>query len=176
VIFILMIKFGSSLPIGEFIKHASKVFMTAFTTRSSAATLPVTISTAINDLKVDESIAQFTLPIGCTINMNGNAIAMALTAVLASFVYGQPLTLQQIMIAIVIATISSIGMPGVPNSGIVFNVFMFTALGFPAGALIGMVASVESLTDMMCTALNVTGDIVCAVLVNDSEKKGKAKA
>ena len=53
----------------------------------------------------------------------------------------------------------------------VFNIFLFTSLGFPAGALIGMIASVEGLTDMVCTACNVTGDVVCAVLVNRSERK-----
>lgn len=171
VLYIILVKMGSGIPMGQFIKSATRVFITAFTTRSSAATLPVTIKTSVEELKIDRTIAEFTLPIGCTINMNGNAIAMALSAVLASFIYNSPLSFSQIALAIVIATVSSIGMPGVPNSGMVFNIFLFTSLGFPAGSLIAMIASVESLTDMLCTALNVTGDVVCASLVNNSEKK-----
>ncbi len=163
------------MSITHFVKAATKVFITAFTTRSSAATLPVTLKTTIEDLGVDRDIAEFTLPIGTTINMNGAAMAMGISAVLASYIYNSPLTLEQIIIAIVISTLSGIGMPGVPNSGMVFNIFLFTSLGFPAGALIGMIASVEGLTDMICTACNVTGDVVSAVLVNRSEKKRAAR-
>lgn len=171
VLYILLVRFGGGMSPVKFVKAASKVFITAFTTRSSAATLPVTIKTAVEELGVNKDLAEFSLPIGCTINMNGNAIAMGLSAVLASFMYNSPLTFSQIAIAIAIATISSVGMPGVPNSGMIFNIFMFTSLGFPAGALVAMIASVESLTDMLCTACNVTGDVVCAILVNRSEKK-----
>lgn len=171
IVFCILAKLFTKIPLGVFIKGLSKVFMTAFSTRSSAATLPVTIKTTVEDLGVDENLARFTLPIGCTINMNGNAVCMALAAVLASYVYGQPLSFGQIAIAIIIATISSIGMPGVPNSGIVFNTMMFSALGFPAGSLIAMIASVESLNDMMSTGLNVSGDVLCAAIVDNSEKK-----
>lgn len=171
VFYLLLVRFGGGMEVSKFVKAASKVFITAFTTRSSAATLPVTLKTSIEDLGVDKDIAEFTLPIGTTINMNGAAMAMGISAVLASYIYNAPLTPGQIIIAIIISTLSGIGMPGVPNSGMVFNIFLFTSLGFPAGALIGMIASVEGLTDMICTACNVTGDVVCAVLVNRSEKK-----
>lgn len=171
VFYLLLVRFGGGMSVSLFAKSASKVFITAFTTRSSAATLPVTLKTSIDDLGVDKNIAEFTLPIGATINMNGAAMAMGMSAVLASYIYNSPLTLTQIVIAIVISTLSGVGMPGVPNSGMIFNIFLFTSLGFPAGALIGMIASVEGLTDMVCTACNVTGDVVSAVLVNRSEKK-----
>lgn len=175
VFYLILIRFAGGMGVGHFVKAASKVFITAFTTRSSAATLPVTLKTTIEDLGVDRDLAEFTLPIGTTINMNGAAMAMGISAVLASFIYNAPLTPGQIVLAIVISTLSGIGMPGVPNSGMVFNIFLFTSLGFPAGALIGMIASVEGLTDMVCTACNVTGDVVCAVLVNRSERKREAK-
>ena len=171
IVFCILSQIFTKIPLGKFVKGLSKVFMTAFSTRSSAATLPVTIKTTVEDLGVDENLARFTLPIGCTINMNGNSICMALAAVLGSYVFGKPLTFGQIAIAIAIATISSIGMPGVPNSGIVFNTMMFSALGFPAGSLIAMIASVESLNDMMSTGLNVAGDVLCATIVDNSEKK-----
>ena len=171
IVFCILSQIFTKIPLGKFVKGLSKVFMTAFSTRSSAATLPVTIKTTVEDLGVDENLARFTLPIGCTINMNGNSICMALAAVLGSDVFGKPLTFGQIAIAIVIATISSIGMPGVPNSGIVFNTMMFSALGFPAGSLLAMIASVESLNDMMSTGLNVAGDVLCATIVDNSEKK-----
>lgn len=75
------------------------------------------------------------------------------------------------MIAVLICTLSGIGMPGIPNASLVFNVLLFSTLGFPNGALIGMLASVESLEDMIQTAGNVLGDSVCTVLVAHSEKK-----
>ena len=175
VVYLLLIKFFSDVPVKKFLSGGVKIAMTAFTTRSSAATLPVNIDTTVNEFGVPEDIARFTLPIGCTINMNGAATGFAMKAVLAGFIFGHPLTLPQLISTVVICTISGIGMPGIPNAALVFNVLLFSTLGFPNGALIGMLASVESLEDMIQTAGNVLGDSACAVLVAASEKKREAK-
>lgn len=175
MMYMILIHFFSGMKVSEFVKPASKIFITAFTTRSSAATLPVTIKTSVEEIGIDRDIAEFTLPIGCTINMNGAAMLLALSAVLASNIYGIPLTLDKIVIAIMISTLSGIGMPGVPNSGVIFNIFLFTTLGLPVGTLIGLLASIESLSDMVCTACNVIGDVVSAKLVDHSEKKREQK-
>lgn len=162
------------IPLKEFLPRAFRVFATAFTSRSSAATLPTTITMA-EELGVSPEIAEFSLPIGCTINMNGAALGLALKTMLASFVFARVLSPSEWVISILICTLSGIGMPGVPNSGTVFNIFMFTTLGFPQGALIGMFAGVENLEDMVQTALNVFGDLTCSTILNRAEKKHEAK-
>ena len=162
------------IPIKEFLPRAFRVFATAFTSRSSAATLPTTITMA-EELGVSPEIAEFSLPIGCTINMNGAALGLALKTMLAAFIFGRILSPSEWIIAILVCTLSGIGMPGVPNSGTVFNIFMFSTLGFPQGALIGMFAGVENLEDMVQTALNVFGDLTCSTILNRSEMKHAAK-
>ena len=174
-IYMIFLKFFGGLPIRKFITGGFKIFATAFTTRSSAATLPVNIETTTKEFGVPEDIARFTLPIGCTINMNGAAMGFAMKAILAGFIFGSPLTLSQCITAVAISTLSGIGMPGIPNAALVFNVLLFSTLGFPNGALIGMLASIESLEDMIQTAGNTLGDSVCAVLVANSERKREKK-
>lgn len=169
--YIILLKLFGGLPIKKFLTGGFRIFATAFTTRSSAATLPTSIEVCTKEFGVPENIARFTLPIGCTINMNGAAMGFAMKAILAGFVFGSPLSLSQCITAIAISTLSGIGMPGIPNAALVFNVLLFTTLGFPNGALIGMLASIESLEDMIQTAGNVLGDSVCTVLVANSEKK-----
>lgn len=171
VVYIILLKLFGNLPVRKFLSGGFKVFATAFTTRSSAATLPLNIEVATKEFGVPEEIARFTLPIGCTINMNGAAMGFAMKAMLAGFIFGSPLTLSQCITAVAISTLSGVGMPGIPNAALVFNVLLFTTLGFPNGALIGMLASIESLEDMIQTACNVLGDSVCTVLVANSEKK-----
>ena len=175
VLYIIFVKCFSNVSVRDFLKYGSKVFITAFSTRSSSATLPVTISVTTNELQADSTIAKFMLPIGCTINMNGAALGMGLKAILAATVLGMNLTLPQIGVAILISTLAGVGMPGVPNAGMVFNIFLFTSLGLPAGGLIGLLAAVENLNDMVFTGLNCTGDVVCTLMVDKKEKKRQAR-
>ena len=171
VLYLILLKLFGGLSVKKFLTGGFKVFATAFTTRSSAATLPINIEVTTKEFGVPEEIAKFTLPLGCTINMNGATMGFAMKAILAGYLFGAPLTLEQCVIAVAISTLAGVGMPGIPNASLVFNVLLFTTLGFPNGALIGMLASVESLEDMIQTAGNVMGDSVCAVLVANSERK-----
>ncbi|MDO5349140.1 MAG: dicarboxylate/amino acid:cation symporter [Lachnospiraceae bacterium] len=175
VLYLVLLKLFGGLSVKKFLSGGLKIFLTAFTTRSSAATLPLNIEVTTKEFDVPEEIAKFTLPIGCTINMNGAALGMTMKAILAGYIYGSPLSISQCAIAVVISTLSGIGMPGIPNASLVFNVLLFTTLGFPNGALIGMLASVESLEDMVQTAGNVLGDSACAVLIANSERKRERK-
>lgn len=176
ILYLILVYFYGGMPPKKFISGGFKIFMTAFTTRSSSATLPVNMGVCINEFDVPDEIAKFTLPIGCTINMNGAAIQFAMTAVLAGYVFGHPLSLTQCVTAVFICTLAGIGMPGIPNAGLVFNVLLFTTMGFPSGALLGMLASIECLVDMMTTSGNVMGDAACAVLIAASEKKYEQQA
>lgn len=162
---------ASKIPYNKIIPAYGKIAVTAFSTRSSAATLPLTMKTAVDDLGCDEEVSNFVLPIGCTMNMNGLICEFALIAVLAGNFYGSPLTIGQCIIAILIATISGIGMPGIPQGGSIFYVVLFSAIGLPNGSLIAMLLGVEALLDMIATSANVCGDMAVASIVTSSERK-----
>lgn len=176
IIYALMTHFSTGIPIKKLIPAYLKVTATAFSTRSSAATLPLTIKTSVEDLGCDEEIANFTLPIGCTINMNGFVSNLCMTAVLAGNIFGSPLTIGQCVTAVLIATMSGIGMPGIPNGGMAFQIMLFSALGLPTSSvLLGMIQGVGTLVDMINTTSNVCGDMACASIITASEKKRQKK-
>ncbi len=175
VIYAIVTKVSSGVPMKKIIMAYIRVAATAFSTRSSSATLPLTMTTATEDLNCDKEVASFTLPVGCTINMNGFICELCLIAVLAGNFYGSPLSLGQCLIAVVISTLSGIGMPGIPNGGAVFYVVLFGALGLPNGALIAMLLGVESLMDMICTMANVCGDMAAASVISASEGRGRVQ-
>lgn len=169
IIYVVVTKVSSGVSMKKIIMAYVRVAATAFSTRSSSATLPLTMKMATEDLNCDKEVASFTLPVGCTINMNGFICELCLIAVLAGNFYGSPLGLGQCLIAVVISTLSGIGMPGIPNGGAVFYVVLFGALGLPNGALIAMLLGVESLMDMICTMANVCGDMAAASVISVSE-------
>ncbi|MCI9216080.1 MAG: dicarboxylate/amino acid:cation symporter [Dorea sp.] len=167
---IVLAKVFGKVGVKDFLKAAWPVAITAFTTRSSAGTLPVTMEKTLDDLNVSEEIAGFTLPLGATINMNGAALNMTAFGILAANACGVHLSPAQYAIAIFICTISGIGVPGVPSGGLVLNLLLLSTLGLPAG-LLGLITGIDNLTDMICTATNVVGDMVSSVIVDNSEKK-----
>lgn len=158
-----------------FIKAIGKVAIMAFTTRSSAATLPLNIKTAVEELQVREDIANFTMPIGTTINMNGAALSMAMKAVMAGYLFNMQLSFGQMAIAVVLCVISGMGVSAVPSAGVVFDLLLYTTLGLPAETMIGMFTGIGNITDMIDTTFNVMGDSVCAVVVSKSEERFEKK-
>lgn len=171
IIYAITTHISNKIPYSRIIPAYGKIAVTAFSTRSSAATLPLTMKTAIHELDCDEEISNFVLPIGCTMNMNGLICEFALIAVLAGNFYGSPLTVGQCIVAILVSTISGIGMPGIPQGGSIFYVVLFSAIGLPNGSLIAMLLGVEALLDMIATTANVCGDIAVASIVTASERK-----
>ena len=105
--------------------------MVAFSTSSSAAALPVTMKQNIQELGVDEEIANFVLPVGVTINMDATAFYQAVAAVFIAQVYGIDLTIAQQLTIVLTATLSSIGSPGVPGGSIVLVIMVLTSVGLP---------------------------------------------
>lgn len=172
---ISMATIGGGIPAKQSLSAFGRVIATAFSTRSSSATLPVTLDTAVTKLGCDESIAQFMLPIGATINMNGDAISFAIKAVFAGFLYGQPLTLGQCAMAVGISVIACIGTPGIPSAGTVMNILLFSTLGFPTGTLIGIMSGIGALGDMIFTSCNVCGDLACTTVISRSERRRSEK-
>lgn len=136
----------------------------AFTTTSSSATLPVTLSCATRNLGVDRSTASFVLPLGATINMDGTALYMGVAALFAAQAYGIDLAAADYGAIVLTATLASIGTAGVPGAGLIMMSIVFAAGGLPLEA-IGLIAGVDRFLDMFRTATNVTGDMTVSVLM-----------
>ena len=165
--------FGKVGPV-TFFKGAFSAMIFAFTSTSSAATLPVSKECADN-LGADKDIAAFVLPLGSTINMDGTAIYQCVATVFLATCFGMSLTLTQMITVVVTATVASIGTAGVSGAGMIMLAMVLEAIGIPV-AYIGLIVAVDRLFDMGRTCLNVTGDIACSLCVTEWEAKKAAKA
>ena len=158
---------GKMKPI-RFFKEFSPAMVVAFSTSSSAATLPISMKTLQNNLNVSKSISGFVQPLGATINMDGTAIMQGVATIFIAQVYGAELGLSQLLTVILTATLASIGTAGVPGVGLIMLSMVLTSVGLPVEA-IALVLGVDRLLDMCRTAVNITGDAACAVYVARSE-------
>lgn len=160
--------FSDNKP-GEFFKKAAPAMLFAFTSTSSAATLPVSTKSA-DDLGCDKAIAAFVLPLGSTINMNGTAIYQCVATVFLGALCGIDLSLGQLITVVVTSVLASIGTAGTPGAGMIMLAMVLTAIGIPTD-MIMIIFGVDRLFDMGRTCLNVTGDICTACCVTKWEKK-----
>ena len=157
----------------KFFKGAFAAMIFAFTSTSSAATLPVSKECA-HELGADDDIASFVLPLGSTINMDGTAIYQCVATVFLASCANIQLTIGQMVIVVVTATLASIGTAGVSGAGMIMLAMVLEALGIPV-AYIGLIVAVDRLFDMGRTCLNVTGDIACSVCVTKWESSKTKK-
>ena len=155
----------------KFFKGAFAAMIFAFTSTSSAATLPVSKECAA-ELGAEDDIASFVLPLGSTINMDGTAIYQCVATVFLASCANIHLTIGQMIIVVVTATLASIGTAGVSGAGMIMLAMVLEALGIPV-AYIGLIVAVDRIFDMGRTCLNVTGDIACSVCVTKWEGKRK---
>jgi len=165
--------FGKVGP-GKFFKGAFAAMIFAFTSTSSAATLPVSKDCAHN-LGADDDVAAFVLPLGSTINMDGTAIYQCVATVFLAALCGINLTLGQMITVVVTATLASIGTAGVSGAGMIMLAMVLEAMGIPVD-MIMIIYGVDRLFDMGRTCLNVTGDISCSLAVTQWEAKKAEKA
>ena len=156
----------------KFFKGASAAMIFAFTSTSSAATLPVSKECA-DQLGAEEDISSFVLPLGATINMDGTAIYQCVAAVFIASCAGIHLSLGQMVVIVLTATMASIGTAGVSGAGMIMLAMVLEALNIPV-AYIGLIVAVDRLFDMGRTCLNVTGDIACSLCVTKWEGKKAA--
>ncbi|MFB1082624.1 dicarboxylate/amino acid:cation symporter [Jeotgalibacillus sp. JSM ZJ347] len=154
-----------------FFKEARTPMLTAFATQSSSGTLPLTLNAAKN-LGLSKSLYGFSLPLGATINMDGAAIRIAVSAVFAANVVGEPLGFSEMLMVVLVGTLASIGTAGVPGAGIVMIATVFAQLGLPMEA-VALLAAIDVLVGMGATMLNVTGDLVGSNVINKTEEKKK---
>ncbi|NSL69764.1 dicarboxylate/amino acid:cation symporter [Bacillus toyonensis] len=158
--------FGKISPI-HFYKQVSPAMLVAASTTSSSATLPVTMEVAQKRLRIPESVAGFTIPLGATVNMNGLSAALGVLAVFALNVYGIPITFGLIMQTVFLGIVLAAGCAGVKGADVITATILLSTLGLPL-TIIPIIAAVSPLVDMGHTVVNITGDLVGAQVVNEN--------
>ena len=166
----LIIRIFTRVRVADFMKAILPAQMLAFSTSSSAATLPVTMKQCTEKLKISPGVANFVLPVGATINMDGGSFYQAVSAVFIAQVFGIDLTVGQQLNIVLVATLSSIGAPAIPGAGIIMLVLVLTSVGIPAEGL-ALILGIDRPLDMMRTAVNVTGDTAVATIIATGENE-----
>ncbi len=164
----LILKFFANLNPLTFFKKMRNVALFAFSTSSSAATIPVTLKTVTDDLGVKKDVSSFVVPVGATINMDGTAIMQGLATMFIASTVGVDLTLVQYGQIVMLAIVTSIGTAAVPSAGTVTLALILGSVGLPLDA-IGLILAVDRILDMIRTAVNVCGDAAVSCIVGKSE-------
>ncbi len=165
---------SARLSFTHFLSGAREAIITAFVSRSSNGTLPVSMRNMEN-LGVPRAISSFTLPLGATINMNGTAIYLGISAYFISNLVGTPLSVNQMLVVILTSTLAAVGTAGIPGSGAIMLIMVLDSIGMPlseggaVAAAYGMILGIDAILDMGRTSMNVAGDLVGTALVAKSE-------
>ena len=157
-----------------FFKKASPAMIFAFTSTSSAATIPLSKECA-DELGAENDVSSFVIPLGATINMDGTAIYQCVATIFLATCCGMTLTLGQMVTIVVTATLASIGTAGTPGAGMIMLAMVLEAMNIPVD-MIMIIYGIDRLFDMGRTCLNITGDVSCALCVTKWENKKAAKA
>jgi Na+/H+-dicarboxylate symporter len=171
-VYVIIVRFYVKIKSNKFIKGISPAQLLAFSTSSSAATLPVTMERVEEHLGVDEEVASFVLPIGATINMDGTSLYQAVAAVFIAQAFGMDLTLGTQLGIILTATLASVGAAAVPGAGMVMLVIVLGQAGIPEAGL-ALIFAIDRPLDMCRTVVNVTGDASVSMIV--AKSLGKLK-
>ena len=172
VVYGLSVRFLSGMNPLKFAKGIYPAFICAFTTTSSNATLPLNIE-CCNKMGAEPEISSFVLPLGATINMDGTAIYQAVATVFIAACYGIDLTIGDMAMVVLTATLASVGTAGVSGAGMIMLAMVLTSIGIPVEG-IAIIAGVDKVFDMGRTALNITGDATCALWISKLERAKKA--
>lgn len=164
----LILKLFANLNPLTFYKKMRNVALFAFSTSSSAATIPVTLKTVTDDLGVKKDVSSFVVPVGATINMDGTAIMQGLATMFIASTVGVDLTLIQYGQIVLLAIVTSIGTAAVPSAGTVTLALILGSVGLPLDA-IGLILAVDRILDMIRTSVNVCGDAAVSCIVAKSE-------
>lgn len=154
----------------EFLSRINLAQSVAFSTSSSAATLPVTMDCVHKRLGVSRDMTNFVLPVGATVNMDGTSLFQSISAVFLAQFFGADLDLTAQITIVLMATLASIGAPAVPSAGIVMLILVLESVGLDSG-WIALIFPVDRFLDMCRTAVNVTGDAAVATMVGKSENE-----
>ena len=160
--------FGGIRPL-HFMRQVYPLQLFAFTTSSSAATLPFTYTTAQEKLGVSREVSSFVLPIGTTINMDGTSCYQTVATIFIAQALGIDLSITQLLTIIVMTTLSSIGTPAIPGGSYVILAMVLTSVGIPAESL-ALIIGIDRPLDMLRTSVNVTGDVTVAAIIDKQSR------
>ncbi|MDR2682927.1 MAG: dicarboxylate/amino acid:cation symporter [Dysgonamonadaceae bacterium] len=166
-IYPLFIRFFTGIPVRKFLKVMYPVQLFAFTTSSSAATLPVTMNAVEKNLGVAPEITSFIMPIGATVNMDGTSCYQTVAVLFIAQVFGIDLSIGQLLILIGMAILSSIGTPAIPGGSYVILAIVLGSVGIPVEGL-ALILGIDRPLDMLRTSVNVTGDAVIASIIDQN--------
>ena len=169
IIYLLIVKLLTGRNPISFLKAILPAQLVAFSTSSSAATLPVTMDRVQNHLNVEKEVSSFVLPIGATINMDGTAVYQAVAAVFIAQTFGLDLSFTAQLGIISTATLASIGAAAVPSAGIIVLVIVLAQAGIPEAGL-ALIFAVDRPLDMCRTVVNMTGDATVSTIVSKFQK------
>jgi Na+/H+-dicarboxylate symporter len=170
---VILFVFGRRNPL-QYAKGMASALMTAFSTASSAAALPVTMEGVTEENGVDKKTAEFVLPLGATVNMDGTALYEAVAVIFIAQSYGIELDLVSYAIICVTATLAAIGAAAIPEAGLTTMVMVLMAVGIPVDG-IGLILAIDWFLDRCRTTVNVWGDAVgCAVVERVGGGEGSA--
>ena len=168
IVYPILLRVFTNVKYVDFFKGIMPAQMLAFSTSSSAATLPVTMERCEDHIGVSKEISSFVLPLGATINMDGTSLYQAVAAVFIAQAFGVDLDLSQQLTIVLTATLASIGAAAVPGAGLVMLVIVLGAVGMdPEG--VALIFAVDRILDMLRTVVNVTGDATVATVIASSE-------
>ena len=165
---LIMKVFVPKLSYKEFFKNISPAQFLAFSTSSSAATLPVTMECVEDNMGVSNNIASFVLPVGATVNMDGTSLYQAVAVVFLAQLHMVDLTVAQQLTIVLTATLASIGAAATPSAGLVMMIIVLQSVGLNP-AWVAIIFPVDRILDMCRTVVNVTGDATVSTLIAKSE-------
>jgi proton glutamate symport protein len=172
VIYPMIFMYFSKIKYGQFFKQMRPALLLAFTTSSSSATLPVTMERVENHLGISKEVTGFVLPLGTTINMDGTALYQSVAAVFMAQALGLELSIMQMAMIVVTATLAAAGAAGIPGAGMITLIIVLDAVHIPAAA-IALIIAPDRILDMCRTVVNVAGDAVAAVVIAGTEEKSE---
>jgi proton glutamate symport protein len=170
IVYPLLLKTFAKYPAGKFFKAIAPAQILAFSTSSSAATLPVSMERVIEHVGVEEEVASFVLPLGATVNMDGTSLYQAVAAIFIAQAFSMDLTFGQQAMIVLTATLASIGTAAVPSAGMVMLVIILGQAGIPEAGL-ALIFAIDRPLDMLRTVVNVTSDATVATIVASSVDK-----
>ncbi|QDI89468.1 dicarboxylate/amino acid:cation symporter [Candidatus Nitrosopumilus sp. SW] len=166
LVYTMIIKFVAKRPISSTFSKFRNPQTLAFSTASSMATMPMTLKTAEEDLKLDTRVSKFVIPLGTTVNMDGTALYQVIAVFFLAQLFAIELSMFSILVIIVTSLLASIGTPAVPGAGTIVLATILITVGIPPVGIL-LLLSVDRILDMIRTMVNVTGDLTASCVFNE---------
>ena len=173
-VYLIILKLVAKRPISQTFSKFRNPQTVSFSTASSMATMPVTLKTAEEELKIDNRVSKFVIPFGTTVNMDGTALYQVIAVFFLAQLFSIELSPLAILVIIITSLLASIGTPAVPGAGTIVLSTILITVGIPPVGIL-LLLSVDRILDMIRTSINVTGDASVAVIISSLEDKFSKK-